>query len=57
MNNWAVGLDAKGQPKRNRYKHATIAGSLVNGDVTNYPPPTYGLWSMNFKLDYRVAKK
>jgi len=41
VNNWATGLDAKGQPKRNPYKDATIAGSLVNGDVTNYPPPTF----------------
>ena len=36
VNNWASGLDAKGQPKRNPNKDATIAGSLVNGDVTNY---------------------
>ena len=28
------GLDEKGQPKRNPNKDATIAGSLVNGDVT-----------------------
>ena len=41
VNNWAVGLDAKGQPKRNPNKDATIAGSLVNGDVLNYPPPTF----------------
>ena len=41
VNNWAPGLDAKGQPKRNPNKDATIAGSLVNGDVLNYPPPTF----------------
>jgi alcohol dehydrogenase (cytochrome c) len=41
VNNWALGLDANGQPKRNPDKDATIAGSLVNGDVTNYPPPTF----------------
>jgi alcohol dehydrogenase (cytochrome c) len=41
VNNWASGLDAKGQPKRNPNKDATIAGSLVNSDVTNYPPPTF----------------
>ena len=49
VNNWASGidsnaklnLDAKGQPKRNPNKDATIAGSLVNNDVTNYPPPTF----------------
>ena len=49
VNNWASGvdptarlnLDAKGQPKRNPNKDATIAGSLVNSDVTNFPPPTF----------------
>ena len=41
VNNWAQGLDAKGQPKRNPAKDATIAGSLVNNDVTNYWPPTF----------------
>jgi alcohol dehydrogenase (cytochrome c) len=49
VNNWASGidpaaklnLDAKGQPKRNPFKDATIAGSLVNNDVTNYPPPSF----------------
>ena len=35
------GLDSKGQPKRNPHKDATIAGSLVNSSVTNYPPPTF----------------
>lgn len=41
VNNWAQGLDPKGQPKRNPMKDATIAGSLVNADVSNYPPPTF----------------
>jgi len=41
VNNWASGLDAKGQPKRNPNKDATIPGSLVNADVNNYPPPTF----------------
>jgi alcohol dehydrogenase (cytochrome c) len=49
VNNWAtaidpnakLNLDAKGQPKRNPNKDATIAGSLVNNDVTNYPPPSF----------------
>jgi alcohol dehydrogenase (cytochrome c) len=41
VNNWASGLDAKGQPKRNPSKDALIAGALVNADVTNYPPPTF----------------
>jgi alcohol dehydrogenase (cytochrome c) len=41
VNNWASGLDPKGQPKRNPQKDATIAGSLVNADVSNYPPPSF----------------
>jgi alcohol dehydrogenase (cytochrome c) len=40
-NNWALGLDDKGRPKRNPAKDATIPGSLVNVDVTNYPPPSF----------------
>ena len=40
-NNWASGLDEKGRPKRNPAKDATIPGSLVNSDVTNYPPPAF----------------
>jgi len=40
-NNWALGLDEKGQPKRNPHKDATIAGSLVPSSITNYPPPTF----------------
>ncbi len=40
-NNWALGLDAQGRPKRNPAKDATIPGSLVSGDVTNYPPPSF----------------
>jgi len=40
-NNWALGLDEQGRPKRNPAKDATIPGSLVNGDVTNYPPPAF----------------
>jgi alcohol dehydrogenase (cytochrome c) len=41
INNWATGLNAQGQPVRNPNKDATIAGSLVNADITNYPPPTF----------------
>ncbi len=49
VNNYASGihpedkptLDARGQVKRNPFKDATIPGSLVNGDVLNYPPPTF----------------
>jgi alcohol dehydrogenase (cytochrome c) len=59
VNNWAVGLDAKGQPKRNRNKDATIAGSLVNGDVLNYPPPTFspdtGLFYVHEQNSLRIS--
>ena len=41
INNWAEGLDKKGQPKRNPHKDAVIPGALVNSSVTNYPPPTF----------------
>lgn len=40
-NNWASGVDEQGRPKRDPTKDATIAGSLVNADVTNYPPPSF----------------
>jgi len=40
-NNWASGLDEQGHPKRDPAKDATIPGSLVNGSVTNYPPPSF----------------
>jgi len=51
VNNYASGvhpedkpvLDARGQVKRNPAKDATVPGSLVNGDVLNYPPPTFSL--------------
>ena len=50
-NVWAQGLDAKGQPKRNPHKDAQVAGTLVNGSVLNYPPPTFspdtGLFYIN----------
>jgi len=59
VNNWASTLDAKGQPKRNPNKDATIAGSLVNGDVTNYPPPTFspdtGLFYVHEQNSLRVS--
>jgi len=59
VNNWASGLDAKGQPKRNPNKDATIAGSLVNGDVTNYPPPTFspdtGLFYVHEQNNVRIS--
>ena len=66
VNNWASpidpnakpNLDAKGQPKRNPNKDAIIAGSLVNGDVTNYPPPSFspdtGLFYVHEQNSLRV---
>jgi alcohol dehydrogenase (cytochrome c) len=59
VNNWAQGLDAKGQPKRNPNKDATVAGSLVNNDVLNYPPPTFspdtGLFYVHEQNAMRVS--
>ena len=59
VNNWASGLDAKGQPKRNPNKDATIPGSLVNSDVTNYPPPTFspdtGLFYVHEQNSLRIS--
>jgi alcohol dehydrogenase (cytochrome c) len=68
VNNFASGvnpdaplhLDKRGQIIRNPYKDATIAGSLVNSDVLNYPPPTFspdtGLFYVHeqntLRLDY-----
>jgi alcohol dehydrogenase (cytochrome c) len=34
VNNWARNLDAQGQPRRDPQKDATVAGSLVNSEVT-----------------------
>ena len=34
-------LNKRGEVQRNPKKDATIAGSLVNSDVLNYPPPTF----------------
>ncbi|MBS1854982.1 MAG: acido-empty-quinoprotein group A [Acidobacteria bacterium] len=61
-NNWAKGLDAKGHPVRNPGKDATIGGSLVSGDVTNYPPPSFspetGLFYVpennSLRIDYLI---
>jgi alcohol dehydrogenase (cytochrome c) len=59
VNNWASGLDAKGQPKRNPNKDALIAGALVNADVTNYPPPTFspdtGLFYIHEQNTMRIS--
>ena len=59
VNNWAQGLDAKGQPKRNPFKDATVPGSLVNGDVLNYPPPSFspqtGLFYVHEQNSMRIS--
>ncbi len=59
VNNWASGLDPKGQPKRNPNKDALIAGALVNADVTNYPPPTFspdtGLFYIHEQNTLRIS--
>ncbi|HVW08292.1 MAG TPA: PQQ-binding-like beta-propeller repeat protein [Bryobacteraceae bacterium] len=34
-------LNKRGEVQRNPNKDATIAGSLVNNDVLNFPPPTF----------------
>jgi alcohol dehydrogenase (cytochrome c) len=39
--NWAKGLDDKGRPVLNPEKVATIPGAIVNGSITNWPPPAY----------------
>jgi alcohol dehydrogenase (cytochrome c) len=39
--NWASGFDEQGRPKLNPEKVATVAGALVSGSATNWPPPAY----------------
>jgi alcohol dehydrogenase (cytochrome c) len=39
--NWAKGLDDKGRPVLDPEKVATIPGAIVNGSITNWPPPAY----------------
>ena len=45
--------------QRNPNKDATIAGSLVNGDVLNYPPPTFspdtGLFYVHEQNSLRIS--
>ena len=36
-----LNLNKRGEVQRNPHKDASIAGSLVNGDVLNFPPPTF----------------
>ncbi|MCU1326563.1 MAG: acido-empty-quinoprotein group [Bryobacterales bacterium] len=52
-------LNKRGEPQRNPNKDATIAGSLVNGDVLNYPPPTFspdtGLFYVHEQNSLRIS--
>ncbi len=41
VTNWAKGLDDKGRPVLNPEKVATVPGAIVNGSITNWPPPAY----------------
>jgi alcohol dehydrogenase (cytochrome c) len=41
--NWASRMDDEGRPVLNPEKAATIPGSIVNGSITNWPPPAYSL--------------
>jgi len=58
VNNWALGVD-QGMPRRNPNKDATVAGSLVNSDVLNYPPPTFspdtGLFYVHEQNSLRIS--
>jgi alcohol dehydrogenase (cytochrome c) len=58
VNNWAFGVD-QGMPRRNPSKDATVAGSLVNSDVLNYPPPTFspdtGLFYVHEQNSLRIS--
>ncbi len=55
-----LNLNKRGEVQRNPNKDATIAGSLVNNDVLNYPPATFspesGLFYVheqnNLRIDY-----
>src|SRR5580698_747782 len=67
VNNYASGVDPDAQPKlnargeviRNPNKDATIAGSIVNGSVTNYPPPSFspdtGLFYVHEQNSLRIS--
>ena len=52
-------LNARGEVQRNPNKDATIAGSLVNSDVLNYPPPTFspdtGLFYVHEQNSLRIS--
>lgn len=52
-------LNKRGEVQRNPNKDATIAGTLVNGDVLNYPPPTFspetGLFYVHEQNTLRIS--
>src|SRR6185312_14150598 len=66
VNNYASGispdsplnLNKRGEVQRNPNKDALIAGSLVNSDVLNYPPPTFspdtGLFYVHEQNNLRI---
>ncbi len=57
--NWAIGLNERGQPILNPEKVATVAGSLVTGSTTNWPPAAYspdtGLFYVPENNQYSIA--
>jgi alcohol dehydrogenase (cytochrome c) len=60
--NWALGVDAKGQPIPNPEKEPKVDGSMVDMPAlgaTNWPPPSYdpqtGLFYMNGTEGYGMA--
>ncbi len=52
-------LNKRGEVQRNPNKDATIAGSLVNSDVLNFPPPTFspetGLFYVHEQNSLRIS--
>ncbi len=60
--NWAMGVDAKGQPIPNPAKEPKVDGSMIDMPAmgaTNWPPPSYdpetGLFYFNASLGYGLA--
>ena len=60
--NWALGVDAKGQPIPNPAKEPTVDGTMIDMPAmgaTNWPPPSYspdtGLFYVNASLGYGLA--
>ena len=60
--NWALGVDAKGQPIPNPAKEPKVDGSMIDMPAmgaTNWPPPSYspqtGLFYLNATLGYGIA--